>query len=212
MHAHVCKLGCTEAPCSLQVVTRAPCAVLCIRQVRWNTCSKPDAMYPTKFVQKLAAFRIVAICQHPDINHQTWNQITLVCRREYCLSMSRSLPSTCNLAPQAAQALEQRHMVPAGAYCRACSPPLTSVPGSRVYLSSSLTAPKSIHSPCTCSNRFCSSSAQSHGACQTVEVPCASAHLSSGLGAPKVHTQQLHKQLRAAAPRSRPSLTFSRCP
>ena len=46
---------------------------------------------------------------------------------------------------------------------------------------------------------------QSLGACQTVGVPRASAHLSSGLAAPKVRTQQLHKQLRAAAPRSRPS-------
>ena len=76
------------------------------------------------------------------------------------------------------------------------------MPGSTVHFSPSLTAPVAHTHRCTCSNWSCSPTPSSHGVCQTVKRPCASAPSLIRPKALNFHTQQLHRQLPAAKPRS----------
>ena len=122
-----------------------------------NTCSRPDANDQVR--PKLAACRIVVLASTQTLK-SGHSSVSSRASSELITEPAQHMQSD----PSSRSSNEQRHIVPAGADCRACSPPPTSVPGSSVFMRTRPTSHlASLHPQfvqCRCSNWACSPPSQ----------------------------------------------------
>ena len=209
MHAHVCQLRCKEAMQSGSSSESTTCclamhqagALTYLLQARYNVHNQ---VRPKTCCLQNGCGLPAPRHQRPDLesNHSSVASRAL---SNFVTKPAQHMQSEPSRRPEP---FEQRHMVPAGAYCGACSPPPTAE-------SPCTSAPPFVWPHCTQSLYNVDAHAEAGpvpllptlmGCTRLPILRTFQRHLSSGLQAPSVDTQQTHMHHGSAAPCCRRSL------